>query len=268
LKILPDFIAVILCAGEGTRIKDYSNDIPKPLIKIENVSILELLLNSLYQLGIGRVVLVKGHLGHKIDEFANDYRERNRIYPEDLIIVDAKEDYKLGPLHSLLSIKSLSSLFKKGSYYIVIPGDVIYDINLLQDLISNITQRSDDRSIVFYREINIDTLNKKDISIAYIGEAYSSKLLKQIVKVNLEQYSGDKTVKQIIPLLFSNYDFIQNILQFDQVKSIDTLRKAINISINNGYNINPVKVQSQKNFYDIDSESDLEDYKKRREKRQ
>ncbi len=264
MKSLPDIWAVVLCAGEGTRIKEYSKNLPKPLIKVGNVSILEILLNCLYKLGIERVALVKGYLGNEIDGFAKYYREKKRIEQENLIVIDAKEDYKLGPLHSLLSITSIPMFFKKNIHYLIFPGDVIYDPSLLQNIFNKIANQSDDRSAIFYREINIDTLNKKKISIAIVGEAYSARLLRQIIQINLEEYSGEKIVNLIIPLFFSNYDYLQMISQFDQVKSIDTLRQAINISALQGYNINPVKIQSEKNFYDIDNQSDLEEYKKKK----
>ena len=64
--------AIILCAGEGTRIKEFSKMIPKPLIKInslKNTSILNHSINSLIKLGIKNIAIVKGHLGNKIDDF-------------------------------------------------------------------------------------------------------------------------------------------------------------------------------------------------------
>ena len=264
MNLRKNILTVILCAGEGTRIKEYSSDVPKPLIRIENMSILEVLLNSFYQQGVKKVALVKGHLGHKIDEFANDFRRIHKLSSSDFIVIDSVEDYKLGPLHSFLSVTKNAAVFTPDQSYIVIPGDVIFDSDLLEEIIDMITKIGNDNPIIFYREVNIDDLNQENISIVYLREQDSTKLVKQIVQINIKNFSGDNIVKQIIPLFFSNYKYIENILQFDQVKSINTLRKAINISINKGFRIKAVNVQGQTAFYDIDNKSDLEEYKKKK----
>jgi len=254
----------VLCAGEGTRIREQYNNIPKPLIPIDNSSILEILLNNLYKLGIESVALIKGHLGQKIDEFADNFKEKHNISSSNLIVINSGEDYKLGPLHSFLSVTKNAAVFTNNQSYIVIPGDVIFDSELLEEIIEKIFKKDSDDSLIFYREVNINNLNQENISIAYLRESNSTKPLKQIVQINKEEFTGDKIVKQIIPLFFSHYNYIQNILQFDKLKTIDTLRKAINISINQGYKINAMKVESQSGFYDIDNKSDLEEYWKKK----
>ena len=258
-------LAVVLCAGEGSRIRDQYKDMPKPLIPIENSSILETLLNSLYQQGVKKVALIKGHLGHKIDEFAIEFRRFHNLSSSELIVIDSGEDYKLGPLHSFLSISKNAAVFKEDQSYIVIPGDVVFDLNLLCEIGEKVHKKGSDTPIIFYREVNINTLNKEVISVAHFN---SINQLTMIVQANLKEFSGNPRIKQIIPFFFSPFTYIQNILQFDRVKSFETLREAINISIDKGFRVTTMKVESQKAFYDIDNQSDLEEYIRSSKKRQ
>ena len=49
--------ALILCAGYGKRLNPVTLDIPKPLLKINNVSVLEKCINLIKKLGIENILL-------------------------------------------------------------------------------------------------------------------------------------------------------------------------------------------------------------------
>jgi NDP-mannose synthase len=54
--------AVILAGGKGTRLKPFTMTIPKPLLPLGDISILEIVLEQLAAAGISRVVLTLGHM--------------------------------------------------------------------------------------------------------------------------------------------------------------------------------------------------------------
>ena len=61
--------ALILCAGYGKRLNPLTLDIPKPLLKINEITLLENTINLLQDLGIKKVILNTFHLKEKIYDF-------------------------------------------------------------------------------------------------------------------------------------------------------------------------------------------------------
>ena len=69
---------VILCAGEGTRLKKITKITPKPLLKIEalnNISILYFNIKNLLNFEIDKIAIVIGHLGVKISEYISTLKK-------------------------------------------------------------------------------------------------------------------------------------------------------------------------------------------------
>lgn len=60
-------MAVILAGGKGTRLKPFTMNIPKPLLPLGDIPILEVVLQQLAVSGFNRVVIT---LGHMINLFA------------------------------------------------------------------------------------------------------------------------------------------------------------------------------------------------------
>ena len=61
--------AVILCGGMGTRLKPFTNTIPKPMILCNERPFIWYLLNQLHDQGLNRFVLLTGYLGAKIKSY-------------------------------------------------------------------------------------------------------------------------------------------------------------------------------------------------------
>ena len=51
--------AFILCAGFGKRLNPLTLDTPKPLIKLDNIAVLETCINLIESLGIQQIILQK-----------------------------------------------------------------------------------------------------------------------------------------------------------------------------------------------------------------
>lgn len=65
--------AVIMAGGKGTRISSITNDeIPKPMLKIGDKTILEHQIDCLKKSNIDEIILVIGHLGEKIKDYFKD----------------------------------------------------------------------------------------------------------------------------------------------------------------------------------------------------
>ncbi len=63
--------AIILCGGEGQRLRPITNDIPKPLIKIKNKPILYYIIEHLKKYNIEKYLIATGYKSKKIEEYMN-----------------------------------------------------------------------------------------------------------------------------------------------------------------------------------------------------
>jgi NDP-sugar pyrophosphorylase family protein len=63
---------VLLAGGTGTRLRPYTTILPKPLMPIGDMPVLEILLRRLAAAGFGRVNLAVGHLAELIEAYFGD----------------------------------------------------------------------------------------------------------------------------------------------------------------------------------------------------
>jgi dTDP-glucose pyrophosphorylase len=64
--------AVILAAGKGTRMKELTQEVPKPMLPVQGRPILEHILGGLLSAGIRDVFIVTGHRAETIEEHFGD----------------------------------------------------------------------------------------------------------------------------------------------------------------------------------------------------
>ena len=64
--------ALILCAGYGKRLNPITLTIPKPLLKINEVTLLENCINLIHSLGIDKILINTFYLSEKIEEFLKE----------------------------------------------------------------------------------------------------------------------------------------------------------------------------------------------------
>ncbi len=78
--------AVIMAGGKGSRLLPYSALLPKPLMPLGDMPVLELLLRQMRKAGVTDVIVAVNHLGHLIQAFFGDgsrYGLSIRYYNED-----------------------------------------------------------------------------------------------------------------------------------------------------------------------------------------
>ncbi len=78
--------ALILCAGLGNRLNPLTLSTPKPLLELENISMLERCINLIIKLGIKKILLNTFHLQNQIIKFI-----RNKKFPIDIQIIEDGE---------------------------------------------------------------------------------------------------------------------------------------------------------------------------------
>ena len=272
-NFMENLTIVILCAGEGKRAKGIADDIPKPLIKVEslkNQSILTILISQLYRFGIKSIVIVTGYLGKQIEEEIISPQTKNLYKSETIIINSAGNRYKLGPLHSFLSITSNKRVFKTNELFLVIPGDTIFDYKLIEEILNLVKEnytKVNQNSIIFYRRTSKLALNKeiekfgpihnKMLSCVRTKEKGSKQYVTEIYQRNINSYSDEEEFNQIIPMFIITYDYVKNFESLASKIKLNKMVDAVNSSIKNEMEFLACGVKSNLNFYDIDTALDL-----------
>ena len=64
--------ALILCAGYGKRLNPITLKTPKPLLKINEITLLENCINLIHSLGINKILVNTFYLSEKIEQFLKD----------------------------------------------------------------------------------------------------------------------------------------------------------------------------------------------------
>jgi len=77
---LSKYQAVILCGGQGTRIRAVAEDRPKPMVEVGGRPILWHIMKTYSHYGIKRFVLCLGHQGEKIVEYFENYHAYNHDF--------------------------------------------------------------------------------------------------------------------------------------------------------------------------------------------
>ncbi len=112
-------IAVILAGGRGTRLGSITSNIPKPLVKLAGIPIIERQILFFKREGVGEIWILSGYLGNQI----RDYVGNGKKY--GLRIHHIVENSPLGTAGAL---KNLEGLIKTD--ILVLSGDVALDIDL------------------------------------------------------------------------------------------------------------------------------------------
>lgn len=109
--------AIILAGGRGTRLKPYTTILPKPLMPVGDIPILEIILKQLKYYGFQEVILALGHKAKFITTFFDNGTDLG------LNITYSYEQKDLGTAGPLTLIENMDDNF------LVMNGDVLTDLN-------------------------------------------------------------------------------------------------------------------------------------------
>jgi len=191
--------AVVLAGGKGTRLKPYTRILPKPLMPVGDMPILEILLHQMKNAGISEVILTVGHLA----ELLRAYFQGGERYGVRInYSIEEKPLGTAGPLSLVAS--NLSETF------IVANGDVLTTLDI-KDLVSAHRQSGAIATIASHtRLVNINLgvlqVDGSDELTGYIEKPTYNYL------VSMGIYVFEPEVLQYIP--YNNYlDFPELVLK-------------------------------------------------------
>ena len=136
--------AIVLAGGKGTRLAPYTYILPKPLMPIGDMPILEVLLRQMKRAGIEDVILTVGHLAQLLHTFFMEGQQWG------MNISYSYEEDPLGTAGPLSLIESL------GSTFLVTNGDVLTTLDLRQLLAFHRSQGGIATIAVHRRQVKID----------------------------------------------------------------------------------------------------------------
>jgi NDP-sugar pyrophosphorylase family protein len=111
--------AVILAGGKGKRLEPYTTVLPKPLMPVGDMPILEIILKQLKRFGYGEVILAVGHLAGIIEAYFGDGKEFG---------VKLHYSFESEPLGTVGPLKLIEDLLSKDSF-LVMNGDILTDMD-------------------------------------------------------------------------------------------------------------------------------------------
>ena len=220
--------ALILCAGYGKRLNPITLDVPKPLLKINNVSVLDQCINLINKLGIENILLNTFYLKEQIINYLNNNHSNLNIK----VIDDGKEILNTGG--GILNMMCHSD----DENFLIFNPDTVWNMDYLEE-IKNMekfffSKNLDNLLLLVNKKLSFDKNLKGDFTLN------DNKIYKEVD--NHFIYTGCQILNK---KLFKSF----NIKNFSISKVWDDLIKLEKL---NG-------IESQKNFYHL---TNLEVFKK------
>ena len=136
--------AVILAGGKGTRLAPYTTVLPKPLMPIGDMPILEIILRQMRIAGVDHAILTVGHLAELLRLF---FQGGERI---GLKISYSYEEEPLGTAGPLALVPNLEETF------LVSNGDVLTTLDLTELVAFHHAEGAVATIAMHHRQVNID----------------------------------------------------------------------------------------------------------------
>jgi dTDP-glucose pyrophosphorylase len=160
-------IGVILAAGEGSRIRPFSEKQPKPLLPICNKPLIEYQIESMKQLGIKEIIILIGSNGFVlVDKIGSGERFGVKIR-----YVEQKE--RLGIAHA---VGTLEQYIKQP--FLLFLGDIFFITKNLSEMVNQFKQGN--LNVVLATKIEKDKeLIKKNFSVITNEEGYVKRVIEK-----------------------------------------------------------------------------------------
>ena len=178
--------AFILCAGFGKRLNPLTLDTPKPLIKFNNITVLETCINLIESLGIQQISINTFYLRDQIHSFVNNKKFRSKISivedgdkildtgggiknmmkhttEENVLIFNPDTIWKKNYINEIIEMEKLYFSNQLKNILLLVKKELSFDKNLSGDfgLIDNLIIKNNDRKFIY---TGCQIINKKLLS--------------------------------------------------------------------------------------------------------
>lgn len=135
--------AIIIAGGRGERLKPLTNQIPKPMIKISGIPILEHIINHLWQNDISSIII---SLCFRPQAVISYFGDGSKFRVKINYIIE-NENTPLGTAGSILNARDLTD-----GTFIVVYADILRQLNI-KDVISQHKKNQAFATLVVYKNI-------------------------------------------------------------------------------------------------------------------
>ena len=178
--------AFILCAGFGKRLNPLTLDTPKPLIKFNNITVLETCINLIESLGIKQIIINTFYLKDQIHSFINGNKFRSKISiiedgdkildtggginnmmkhtsEENVLIFNPDTIWKKNYTNEIIEMEKLYFSKQIKNILLLVKKELSFDKNLSGDfdLTDNLIIKNNDRKFIY---TGCQIINKKLLS--------------------------------------------------------------------------------------------------------
>ena len=175
--------AFILCAGFGKRLNPLTLDTPKPLIKLNNITVLETCINLIESLGIQQIIINTFYLRDQIHSFINNKKFRSKISivedgdkildtggginnmmkhtsEENVLIFNPDTIWKKNYINEIIEMEKLYFSNQLKNILLLVKKELSFDKNLSGDfgLIDNLIIKNNDSKFIY---TGCQIINKK-----------------------------------------------------------------------------------------------------------
>ena len=178
--------AFILCAGFGKRLNPLTLDTPKPLIKLNNIAVLETCINLIESLGIQKIILNTFYLKDQIHDFMNNKKFKSKISiiedgesildtggginnmmkhtsEDNVLIFNPDTIWKKNYFNEIIEMENMYFSKKLKNILLLVKKELSFDKNLNGDfdLKENLIIKNNDRKFIY---TGCQIMNKKLLS--------------------------------------------------------------------------------------------------------
>jgi MurNAc alpha-1-phosphate uridylyltransferase len=175
--------AFILCAGFGKRLNPLTLNTPKPLIKFNNIAVLETCISLIESLGIQQIIINTFYLKDQIHSFINNKKFRSKISivedgdeildtggginnmmkytnEENILIFNPDTIWNKNYVNEIIEMEKLYFSKQLKNILLLVKKELSFDKNLRGDfdLIDNLIIKNNDRKFIY---TGCQIINKK-----------------------------------------------------------------------------------------------------------
>lgn len=235
--------AIILAAGMGKRLGEYTRDNTKCMLEVNGVKLIDRALECLYKVHASRVVLVVGYKAQNvIDYVGKDYKGMPIEYVTNPVFD------KTNNIYSLYLAKDY--LLKEDT--LLLESDLIYDENVITKLVEN---PSPNLALVAKYETWMDgtmvRINEDNEILNFVPKAafrYADTAF-YYKTVNIYKFSAEFSAHKYVPFLEAYSKAVGNNEYYENVLRI--------ISFLNSHDLKALPLEGEK-WYEIDDKQDLD----------
>lgn len=227
-------IAVLMAAGLGSRMRPLTEKIPKPLVRIKGVPLIETMIHGLLTRKISRIYIVVGYKREMFEYLPEKYRE--------VILIENKEYLEKNNISSVYAV----SRFLGNNPCFICEADVyvrnpqifqteytnsVYYGKMIKGYSNDWVFELENERIVKIKKGGYDLYNM--VGVAYLFEKDMKLLKKQIEMIYTHRGSENLFWDEVVDQLLDQIEIGINEVRLDDLVEIDTISELA--ALDEGY---------------------------------